>query len=92
MLHPSTLSFYFFHAGIGRQSPWKILFVPLVMVPYGLTLALILYSFRSSLQKAVESPFIMITAIFIWLVLAIFIQQRKNKTEELKTKMENHKD
>jgi len=74
MLHPSSLGFYFFHAGIEKHNPWKILFVPLVMIPYGLTLAYVLYGFREPLQKSLESPYLMITIIFIWFIMAFNIK------------------
>jgi len=79
MLHPSSLGFYFFHAGIEKHNPWKIIFVPLVMIPYGLTLAYVLYHFKGPLQKSLESPYLMITVIFVWFVMAFVFEHRKKR-------------
>jgi len=76
IIHPNSLAFYFFNSGIKKQNYLRILFVPIVMIPYGFLLANILYLFREPLRTAVESPFIMITFISIWLILA-FILNRK---------------
>jgi len=51
------------------------------MVPYGYFLAEILYFFREPLRIAIESPFIMITAILLWLVLAFILNPKKKKNE-----------
>jgi len=78
MLHPNALAFYFFDSGIKKQNFLKILFVPLIMIPYGLALGYFLYFIKEPLKKAIESPYIMITLILIWILLAFIIESRKN--------------
>ena len=78
-LYPNSLAFYFFHAGIERQTPLKILIVPLIMLPYGLLLAFLFYLFRNGLRSAAESPIIMIAAILIWLVISLILSYGKKK-------------
>jgi len=78
-LYPNSLAFYFFHAGIERQNPLKILVVPFIMLPYGFFLAYLFHSFRDGLGSAAENPFIMITVILIWLAIALIISYRKKK-------------
>ncbi len=78
-LYPNSLAFYFFHSGIEKENPMKILLVPLIITPYLLVLSYIFYSFREGLRSAAESPFIMITIILIWLVIALIIDHYKKK-------------
>ncbi len=81
MWHPNALAFYFFHSGIKNQNFLKILFVPIAMVPYGFLLALLIYSLKGFLKGAIESPYIMITAITIWFFIALILRN-KNKNFE----------
>jgi len=82
MLHPNALAFYFFNAGIEKRNPVRILLVPIVMVPYGLLFAYVLFFLKIPLRKAVENPYVMITAILIWFVIA-FILEYKRKMKKL---------
>lgn len=77
MLHPNSLAFYFFNTGIEKQSPIKILFVPIIMIPYGLLFAYVLFFLKSPLRKAVENPYVMITAILIWFVIAFILEHKR---------------
>ena len=79
MLHPNALAFYFFNSGIKKQNFLKILFVPLILTPYGLALGYFLYIIKEPLKRAIESPYIMITVILIWILLAFIIEYRNNK-------------
>jgi NADH:ubiquinone oxidoreductase subunit 3 (subunit A) len=78
MLHPNSLAFYFFHAGINKKSPWKILFVPVCIIPYGIALAYLLFPIKESFRKAIENPIFMTSILLFWLVLA-FIYAKKKK-------------
>ena len=78
MLHPNILAFYFFNSGIKKQNPWKIVLVPVGMIPYGLFLAYILFIFKTPLKQAIESPLIMITYLLIWFIIAFIISLNKN--------------
>ncbi len=77
MLHPNVLAFYFFNSGIKKQNFLKVFFVPLIMIPYGLALGYLLYSMKGLLRMAIESPYIMISAIVLWILLAFFLQRKK---------------
>lgn len=79
MLHPNSLAFYFFNLGLEKQTSWKILFVPIIMIPYGFLFGYILYSFKAILKKALESPKVMIVAISLWLVIALIINYKNKK-------------
>ena len=85
MLHPNALAFYFFSVGINKRSPIKIILVPFIMFLYGLLWSSVLYLLKSPLKSAVESPYIMISAILTWAIIATFINYRKSK---LLTRME----
>ncbi len=82
MLHPNSLAFYFFNTGIEKQSPIRILLVPIIMIPYGLLFAYLLFFLKSPLQKSVENPYVMITVILIWFVIA-FVLEYKRKMKKL---------
>lgn len=79
MILPIFLAFYFFNSGIKRHSPLKLIFVPLIMVPYGLILAHIFYPFRESLRQAIETPIITISIIIAWILIATMINYKNNK-------------
>lgn len=83
MLHPNLLAFYFFNAGMEKHNPWKILFVPVIMLPYGFILAWILSSFKTFLKSKVENPYVMLVLILIWLLMA-FIFEHMNKRRRMK--------
>ncbi|MDP2925105.1 MAG: hypothetical protein Q8N99_01910 [Nanoarchaeota archaeon] len=78
MLHPNALAFYFFNSGIKGHNFLKIIFVPLIMIPYGLALGYFFYSIKDPLKRAIESPYIMISIILVWIFLALIIES-KNK-------------
>lgn len=84
MLHPNTLAFYFFNSGLKKQNFLKIGIVPLIMIPYGLVLGYLLYSIKEPLKKAIENPYVMITIIFVWILIAFFVENR-NKSKRAKT-------
>ena len=80
MLHPNALAFYFFNSGMKEQNFLKIIFVPLIMIPYGLALGYFLYSIKELLKMAIESPYIMISIILAWILLAFIIEHRNTRT------------
>lgn len=79
MLHPNVLAFYFFNSGIKKQNFLKVLLVPIVMIPYGLVLGYLLYSTKEYLKTAIESPYIMISAILFWILFAFILENRNKK-------------
>lgn len=76
-LHPNILAFYFFNEGLKNHNPLKLFVVPLIMLPYGLILGYLFYSIKDPLKSSIDNPYIMISTIMIWLILAIFIQNIK---------------
>ena len=81
MLHPNILAFYFFNEGIQRRGLWKIIFIPLGMVPYGLAIAYLLYTFSNFAKQRLESPFFLFTLIIIWLIIAFILEHKRNPTD-----------
>ena len=76
MLHPNLLAFYFFNAGLEKQNLRKILFVPLVMFPYGFILAFVLTKISKHINN-IEIPYIYLSLITIWLVVAYIVKNKK---------------
>ena len=77
MLHPNSLAFYFFNSGIKNQNPLKIILVPLIMIPYGFITAVLIYLAKESFEKVVESPYILITIIIMWIIIAFLVGIKK---------------
>ena len=88
LLHPNPLGFYFFNAGMRKQSPWKIAVVPFFIIVYGLGLAYFLYSFKGALIGSLDAPYIFALIILAWLILA-FIVGRRSKKEILSDIIKN---
>jgi ABC-type transport system involved in cytochrome c biogenesis permease component len=57
------LAFYFFNKGLGKKSLHHIFLVPLIMLPYGFLLTLLIYAIKPVVVNGSENPFIMIGAI-----------------------------
>ncbi len=79
MLHPNALAFYFFNAGIQKHKFWKVLLVPVVLVPYGLALGALIFSIKDSFQKAIENPYLMISYLSVWFILALLVEVRRKR-------------
>lgn len=79
MLHPNALAFYFFNAGIQKHKFWKVLLVPVILIPYGLILGSLIFSAKDSFKKAIESPYIMISYLLVWFVLALLVEVRRKR-------------
>ncbi|MEK6945793.1 MAG: hypothetical protein AABW63_03295 [Nanoarchaeota archaeon] len=80
ILHPNILAFYFFNSGIEKQNPLRIALVPILLIPYGLLFAYVLFIFKDPSRKAIENPYIMFSLLFIWFFLAFFFEnKRKSK-------------
>jgi len=78
-LHPNALAFYFFNLGIKKESPYKVIFVPLIMIPYGFLIAYLLYQLKPFIEKSVENPYILIIIIMIWMIIAFMWERVKRK-------------
>lgn len=81
MIHPNLLAFYFFNAGIKEQNPRKILFVPLVMIPYGFVFAWAIYLTKEPFRAAMENPWIVVILIFIWIAASFIIHSHRRRTD-----------
>ena len=79
MLHPNLLAFYFFNAGLKKHNFGKVLYVPLVMVPYGLIFASLLASLSYYVKKGIESPYVMVGLILIWIIIAYRVKRKENE-------------
>jgi len=77
MLHPNILAFYFFNEGLEKKAYWKIIFVPIIMIPYGFLGGLLLSSFRIVLRDALENPYFIMFLILIWLEVAFIIEYKR---------------
>ena len=77
-LHPNSLAFYFFNLGLKKESPWKVIFIPLILIPYGFLLAYLFYQLKPILTKGAETPYILVTVLVIWFIIALIL---KNKNE-----------
>jgi hypothetical protein len=79
MLHPNMLAFYFFNSGIKRKNFMKIIFVPLIMIPYGLAMGYFLYLLKTPLKNAIDNPYVMVVVILIWILSAFLIANKNGK-------------
>ena len=82
MLHPNLLAFYFFNSGLERKGLWKIIFVPIIMIPYGFILGVLLYNISDFAKQKIEEPLTMFILIMLWLIIA-FIIEHKRKIKKL---------
>lgn len=82
MLHPNLLAFYFFNEGLEKKNPWRFIYVPFFMIPYGLFFAYMLSIFSTIAKQKLESPLFLFSLIVLWLCVAfIFEHKRKIKKE-----------
>ena len=84
MLHPNILAFYFFNQGLERKGLWKIVFVPIVMIPYGLFVAYLLFILSSFAKQQIERPWFFFLLIFIWLIIAVIIEHKRKIKKEIR--------
>ena len=89
MLHPNILAFYFFNAGLEKKGLWKVVYVPLIMVPYGFLVAYLLFALSGFAKRQMERPWFFFLLIFIWLVIAFIIEHKKKTKKELKLGVKN---
>lgn len=77
ILHPNLLAFYYFNSGIEKQSSLRIALAPILMIPYGLLFAYLLYLLKGVFRKAIEIPYVMLVLIFIWIAIAFIFEHRR---------------
>src|SRR3989344_6323912 len=78
-LHPNSLAFYFFNLGIRKKSPWKVVFIPFIMIPYGFLLAYLFYQVKPILTENADAPYFLLTALVIWFIFAFIMKNRTKK-------------
>ena len=78
-LHPNALSFYFFNLGLKRKKPYELIFVPLIMIPYGFLLAYLFYQLKPFIEKSAEEYYVLLIVIIIWLIIAYIWKRVKKK-------------
>lgn len=78
-LHPNALAFYFFNLGIKKESLYQIIFVPLIMIPYGFLLAYLFYQLKPLIETSSEKPYIFITIILVWMIIEFIWKHIKRK-------------
>ena len=79
VLHPDLLAFYFFYRGTKKKDFWKILYVPLALIPYGFVFAFAISIFSSFIKDyLIGNPLITLTAISLWFVLAFIYRHKEN--------------
>lgn len=78
-LHPNSLAFYFFNLGLKRESPWKVVFVPLIMIPYGFLLAFLFYQIKPILTQNADAPYLLLIILLLWFVTAFIIKNKLYK-------------
>jgi hypothetical protein len=76
-LHPNALAFYFFQSGIKKRNAYKIALVPVIMIPYGFALANLFFLLKEPLKRALEAPYLMISALLLWIALASFFGTKR---------------
>ena len=81
MIHPNLLAFYFFNEGIKKQNPRKILFVPFLMMIYGLVYCWIVYLAKDWFRTAIENPLVMVTLIVTWIIISFIINYRHKRAD-----------
>lgn len=83
LLHPNLLAFYFFNAGLEKNTPWKIVLVPFLMIPYGFFFAWVLSTFKLVLRSKLENPYIMLALILVWITAAFVVEHLSKKRRRL---------
>jgi len=84
ILHPNLLALYFFNEGLERKNFIKIFFVPILMIPYGLLFAYVLYIFSNPIKSGLDNSFFIALLIFGWIVVAFAIEHQRNLRKKLK--------
>lgn len=79
MLHPDFLAFYFFNEGLENHGLKKIIYIPLIMIPYGFIFALLLSKFSVSARESLENPSFLLIIIFIWLTASFLFAHKRKK-------------
>jgi len=83
-LHPNFLSLYFFHAGMNRKNMREILFVPIIIFPYGIIVSLIVFFSSDFIRnRLLKEEFFFLSVFAVWIIIEFFMKNRKKlKTDK----------
>ncbi len=79
ILHPNLLSFYTFNAGLEKQKFKKMLYIPVLMVPYGLVFAYFLVALSKPIKDNLDNPWFFLSLILLWMGVAFILEQNSKK-------------
>lgn len=82
ILHPNFLAFYFFHSGLEHKNIKNTLYVPILMIPYGLLVAYLLSIFSGPARQGLENPYLLLIFVVIWFVTSVIKEYRKPRRED----------
>jgi membrane protein YqaA with SNARE-associated domain len=84
MLHPDFLAFFFFNEGLTNRGFKKVVYVPIIMIPYGFIFALLLSKFSGPARQTLENPSILLAFILLWIMSSfIFSYKRRKVVKEI---------
>ena len=81
MMHINSLAFFMFNQGAQRKSRKVVLLAGLMNLPYYLILVTITASLSEQVLALAESGWVLATAIAIWLLVALYLDVRRNKLQ-----------
>lgn len=82
VIHPDLLAFYFFYRGIKKKSFWKIVYVPLALIPYGFIFAFAVTIFSSFIKDyLIGNPLTALMGISLWFILALIHRHKEDFTK-----------
>ncbi len=85
VLHPDLLAFYFFHRGLTKKNFYKVFYLPLILIPYGIVLVSVLSFFSTIVRDhLISNPVAIILAIFAWFFVSFIYKNKHDFTRGLK--------
>ncbi len=70
LLHPNALAFYWFNMGLRGRPIRRILYIPVLIIPYGLGHAYLIKSLEEPFRRSSETLYLFLAALLIWLVIS----------------------
>ncbi len=78
-LHPAFLSLYFLHSGLKKKNFWNFLYVPILVFPYGIIIAYILYNFSGFAKTQLFlNDFFFFYIFLAWFLLELFFRNKED--------------
>jgi membrane protein YqaA with SNARE-associated domain len=75
-LHPAFLSLYFFHRGLKRKNFWTFVFVPILVFPYGIIIAYLLYYFSKFAKSLFLNELFFLTIFASWFIIEFILKNK----------------